>query len=111
MDSALIKRNIKKYLKERHGDVKPEWYLIIDLLVDNVVLYEQVMSSIEENGIYDKDTKLKNPLLSTAKDLQATIMKQIQHLGISPYAYSRIKQETEDDTVDFVEALTGGAEE
>ena len=40
------------------------------------------------------------------KDLQASIMKQVQHLGISPYSASKIKQEVEDDNEDFIEALT-----
>jgi hypothetical protein len=42
------------------------------------------------------------------KDLQATIHKQIQHLGLSPYAISKIKMSSEDDTDDFINDLTNG---
>ena len=40
------------------------------------------------------------------KDLQATIIKQIQHLGLSPYAISKIKTDSPDDTDDFIDTLT-----
>ena len=39
------------------------------------------------------------------KDLQATILKQIQHLGLSPYSSAKINDKTEDDTDDFLENL------
>jgi len=35
-------------------------------------------------------------------------MKQIQHLGLSPYAISKIKDDKEDDTDSFIESLTNG---
>jgi hypothetical protein len=33
-------------------------------------------------------------------------MKQIQHLGLSPYAVSKIKDAMDDDTDDYIESLT-----
>lgn len=97
--------NVKEFLESRYGNVNEEWMAIIELLKDNLILYEMCKKSIEENGIYDKKTGKKNPLLSTMKDLQATIIKQIQHLGLSPYAVSRIKQEENDDTDSFINSL------
>ena len=98
--------SINNYLTEKYGEVKPEWATIMYLLGDNLDLYKECRESIRKNGIYDINTAKKNPLLSTCKDLQATIMKQIQHLGLSPYAASKIKESVEDDTEDFIEALT-----
>lgn len=105
-ETKKIIDSINNYLIEKYGEVKPEWHTIIYLLGDNLDLYKECRDSIRQNGIYDITTAKKNPLLSTCKDLQATIMKQIQHLGLSPYAVSKIKDSVEDDSEDFVESLT-----
>ena len=97
--------DVEKHLINKYGSVNAEWKAIINLLADNLDLYSQCKSSIKENGIYDVNTQKKNPLLATMKDLQATILKQIQHLGLSPYAISKIKQDESDDTDDFIENL------
>lgn len=98
--------NIRDYLTSKYGTIQPEWELTLYLLQDNIELYQKCQVSINTNGIYDVTTGKKNPLLATIKDVQATIIKQIQHLGLTPYASSKIKQELEDDSEDFVEALT-----
>lgn len=64
------------------------------------------MATINEVGIWNYERGVKNPLLSTAKDLQASIFKQVQHLGNSPYALAKIKVNAEDDTDDFLSDLT-----
>lgn len=69
-------------------------------------LYQKIKEQIETDGIYDKRTGRKHPLLSTLKDLQATMMKQVQHLGLSPYASSKIKQAEEDDS-ELLNAIMG----
>lgn len=100
--------NVEAYLSKKYGEVPPEWDAILMLLADNLELYNECKSSVKENGIFNNNTGRKNPLLTTMKDLQATIIKQIQHLGLSPYAVSKIKDDKEDDTEDFIEALTNG---
>ena len=101
-------QSVENYLQERYGQVNDEWKAIIYLLHDNLLLYEECKQSIKDNGLYDKQSGRKNPLIATLKDLQATIMKQIQHLGISPYAASKIKQDENDDTDDFINNLING---
>ena len=96
----------EEYLKQQYGEVKPEWRIILNLLGDNLDLYKECRESIRKNGIFDPNSYKKNPLISSCKDLQATIIKQIQHLGLSPYAVSRIKMDKEDDSTDFIESLT-----
>lgn len=107
MNAKTVKRNVREHLMAQYGKVQDDWEVVIELLGDNITLYDKVMKSIDENGIYDVNKGLKNPLLSTAKDLQATILKEVQHLGISPYALSKIRKESEDDSDDFLEALVG----
>jgi len=103
--------DVRKYLTEKYGEVYPQWEAIIFLLQDNLDLYFQCRQSIKDNGIFDSDTYKKNPLLSTAKDIQATIIKQIQHLGLSPYSVSKINIGEEDDTDDYIDALLKGKED
>lgn len=98
--------SVEEYLKNKYGEVKSEWGSILFLLAENLDLYIECKKSVKQNGIYDIATGKKNPLLTTMKDLQATIMKQVQHLGISPYSASKIKQEIEDDNEDYIESLT-----
>lgn len=100
--------DIKAYLKTKYKEIPKEWNTILSLLEDNIILYDECKESIRKNGIYDPSTGRKNPLLATLKDLQATMLKEIQHLGLSPYAASKIKDANEDDTDEFLEALTNG---
>lgn len=97
---------IEQYLTKRYGKISPEWEGVIILLADNLDLYKECQSSIRRNGIYDASTGKKNPLLATCKDLQATIMKQIQHLGLSPYATAKISDKEEDDS-DLLKNIMG----
>lgn len=100
-------KKVEEYLTERYGGVSAEWGVMITLLADNLDLYKDCKESVKQNGLYDTTTGKKNPLLSTIKDIQATIIKQIQHLGLSPYAASKIKKaEVEEDDEDFIEGLT-----
>lgn len=101
---------VKEYLTDTYGSVKPEWEAIIEMLAYNLDLLKECKKSIKDNGIYDRTTGKKNPLLTTVKDLQATIIKQVQHLGLSPYAVGKIKNEAEDDTEDYIDSLTNGDE-
>lgn len=97
---------VEQYLINKYGEVNPSWEATLSLLADNLDLYGECKKSVKVNGIYDTSTGKKNPLLATMKDLQATIIKQIQHLGLSPYAESKIKTIAEDDTDDFIDVLT-----
>lgn len=99
-------QSVESFLINKYGSISEEWSAILFLLADNLDLYEDCKKSVKENGLYDSNTGKKNPLLCTMKDLQATIHKQIQHLGLSPYAISKIKVESEDNTDDFIEDLT-----
>lgn len=101
----FIKKSLD-YLSKRYGEVKPEWEFMLYMYADNLELYDKIKATIENDGIYDKNTGRKHPLLSTQKDLQATMMKQVQHLGLSPYAASKIKQAEEDDS-ELLTAIMG----
>lgn len=96
---------ITEYLRNKHGDVKDEWKVLLSLFADNLELYADCKDAVKRYGIYDPNSGRKNPLLATMKDTQATLLKQVQHLGLSPYAVSKIKQDDTDDTEDFLSNL------
>ena len=98
INAKSTQKNIDEYLIQRWGTVKEEWKLTIKMLLDNIDLYNRCIDEIETNGLYDAATMRKNPLLSTVKDLQATMTKQIQKLGLTPYDACKIKETEEDDS-------------
>lgn len=102
----LYIESVREYLINRYGSLKPEWECIIMLLKDYIIRYIQVRESINDNGIYDINTGRKNPLLTTEKDIIASILKLSQKLGVSPWDLSKIKDEKEDDADSFIESLT-----
>lgn len=107
-DVQKFMHSTEKYLANKYGSVEDEWNTTLMLMADNLELYYQCKDSIKANGIFDKATYKKNPLLSTCKDLQATLIKEIQHLGLTPYASSKIgslNQEGQDS--DLLKNLMG----
>ena len=98
---------VKDFLISEYGVVKGEWQITLMALEDALNRYAEVKESIANNGIYNEATGLKNPLLSTEKDLLSTILKLTQKLGISPWDASKIKNTPDDDTDDFLNNLVG----
>lgn len=107
MNTEDLMNSVRDYLADTYGSVKPEWEIMLMILRDTIEQYKDVSEKIKEIGIYNYERGLKNPLLSTQKDLAASIYKIVQHLGISPYSSAKIKVVADDDTDDFIGALTG----
>lgn len=100
-------KSIRSALLHEFGEVRPEWELTLDILANDIETYREVNDLLKSTGYYDKDTGRKNPLFGVLKDIHTGIMKSVQHLGLSPYAISKIRKESsEDDTTDFIESLT-----
>lgn len=107
MEENRYIKAIKAYLVNKYGKVNDEWELSISLLADNIKLYEDCKNIVAEVGIYNYEKGKRNPLLATMKETQGVILKQIQHLGISPYAASKIRSMgDEEDVEDFIDKLT-----
>lgn len=99
---------VRDYLTTEYGEVKKEWEITLVMLEDNLYLYEEIKQSIKDNGIYSAVRAAKNPLLSTLKDTQATILKISQKLGVSPYDKYKVRKEEVEDTDEFIDNLMGG---
>lgn len=103
-------KEIKESLKERYGEIKPEWNLLLGILEDSMKRLYQVKKEIDTNGLFMGNNR--NPLLTTEKELVAQILKISQKIGVmSPYEKASLtKMEKcvgeDDDTDDFVENLT-----
>nr|DAK88621.1 MAG TPA: terminase small subunit [Caudoviricetes sp.] len=108
--AALILKHSE--VDEETGEVElnPEFEILLDMLVDNLDLLSECRKSIKKVGIYDVQTKKRNPLLTVQKETQATIIKLLSLLAIPPYYASKIKsaKENGDDISadEFIKALT-----
>lgn len=98
-------KDIEKYLISKHGSVNDEWRSVIDMYADNLILLDKVNKVIEEVGIFDYEKRKKNPLLSTKKETEITLIKLGDKLGLSPAAQAKIKLTESDNTEDFIAGL------
>lgn len=95
---------VREYLNGKYGAINSEWEITIGQLMDLLARYKQVRNKINEVGIFDTVNYKKNPLLSTEKDLLATISKYIQALGLTPYWQTKLGlMEQQDDYDPFKE--------
>ena len=91
---------VKKYLKEKYGKVAPEWEQPLEILADNLELYQQCKESIKKDGLLlvaKNGAFTKNSLIKVMFDAQIQITKIIQEFGLSPKSASKINLVDEDD--------------
>ena len=91
---------VKKYLKEKYGKVSPEWEQPLEILADNLELYQQCKESIKKDGLLlvaKNGAFTKNSLIKVMFDAQIQITKIIQEFGLSPKSASKINLVDEDD--------------
>ena len=107
----MAKFNVKRYMKEvreyltqKYGEIPLAFESSLFMLQENLEDYILYKEQIAKTYIIDADGK-KNPLISSVKDLEACIMKLWQHLGLTVYSQSKIKNTEEDTTNDFIEDL------
>lgn len=113
MKKKEIKNHIdscKESIIKRYGEIPSQYFITINLLEDTLIRYSQVKEAIDKFGICDSQTGVKNQLLSSEKDLLATIFKLTQKLGLSPYDSAKIKVAEEDDS-NLLSALMGNDNE
>lgn len=98
---------VREHLTKEYKQINPEWEITLGILEDQLILYKRLKDTINEQGLMNGAGTSKNPLLSTQKDCVATILKLSQKLGISPWDYSKIHNDGEEDTESFIDSLTG----
>lgn len=92
--------NVRKYLKEKYGKVSPEWEQPLEILADNLELYQQCKESIKNDGLLlvaKNGAYTKNSLIKVMFDAQIQITKIIQEFGLTPKSASKINLVEEDD--------------
>lgn len=97
--------DIKKSLKERYGKVRPAWIPMIDMLEDNLYIYQEIRERIHDNGVAAPDAKHTNADIKALGQVAATIFKISTKLGVSsPYDQRRIgdNDEKEEDYLDSI---------
>lgn len=97
---------IEQYLIKRFGEVRPEWYILIKQLVTNIELHDACVKQLKAQGMINPTTGKRSELLLTITQLQSSILREIQHLGLSPYSDQKIKSVSGDDS-ELLNALIG----
>lgn len=98
---------ITNYLTENYGAINPAWSNLLEMYADNLDMLEKCQDAINQAGIYNFEKGVKNPLLSTIKDIKAQNLKILDAIGIGPWVQHRMKNAAVDDTDNFLDALTG----
>lgn len=97
-------KKVKAQLRATYGNIPEDWDLLIEMLEDELNLYNRMKNELDVTGILN-EKGFKNPLISSLKDSKALILKMVQQLGSSPWAKSKIKLAEEDDSENFIENL------
>ena len=97
---------IEQYLIKRFGEVRAEWYILIKQLITNIELHDACVKELKAQGMINPTTGKRNELLLTVCQLQSSILREIQHLGLSPYSDQKIKSVSGDDS-ELLNALIG----
>ena len=101
---------IEQYLIKRFGEVRAEWYILISQLITNIELHDECVRALKKQGMINPQTGKRNELLLTITQLQSSILREIQHLGLSPYSDQKIKSVSTDDS-ELLNALLGNNED
>ncbi len=91
---------VRKYLKEKYGKVNSEWEQILEILADNLELYQQCKASIKNDGLMlvaKNGAYTKNPLIKVQLDAQIQITKLLTEFGLTPKAAAKINLVSDDD--------------
>lgn len=92
--------SVRKYLKERYGKVNNEWEQILEILGDNLELYQQCKTSIKNDGLLlvaKNGAYTKNPLIKVQMDAQIQIQKLLDSFGLTPKAAAKINLVNDED--------------
>lgn len=102
-------KSIREELTSKHKTFKPSWEVTLLLFADTLTRYQQIRDEID-NGTIACDGErgmVKNPLLQVESMLINNLYRLTQKLGVSPWDNIKLGlNDTEDDTDDFIEALT-----
>ena len=103
---------VRKYLKQEHKKVKPEWEGTINILAYNMEMEARIKEQIANDGLMVKDrygNMNKHPLFPILNSFQVQIFKCVSELGLSPKAQKKIKEEPKeepkDDEPNFLQLL------
>lgn len=101
---------IRNFLTENYGKINPAWESLLEMYDSNLHLLMQCEEEVEKHGVVNYSEKtgalVKNPLISTIKDLKSQNIKILDAIGIGPWVQHRMRAAAVDDTDDFINSLT-----
>ena len=89
---------VRKYLKQEHKKVKPEWEGTINILAYNMEMETRIKEQIASDGLMVKDrygNSNKHPLFPILNSFQVQIFKCVSELGLSPKGTKKDKRRAE----------------
>lgn len=94
-------------LKERYGELKPEYEALLYQLNEQYTLLDDCNTELRRVGLYNAKTGRKNPLIATIKDCNNTILAILKQLTLTPYTTAKIKENTNDADAELLKRITG----
>lgn len=113
MKSDTIKRKIKQYIAETHGEIKPIWAQQINDLIELKTIIDHLINDISTDGVYCLDRykqKKINPSLEMLNKILPKYNSMLNDLNLTPKQFSKIKEVEKEDDDDFVNWLTSNNE-
>ena len=109
MKSDTIKRKIKQYIAETHGEIKPIWTQQINDLIELKTIIDDLKKDISTDGVFTLDRykqKKINPALEMLNKILPKYNSMLNDLNLTPKQFSKIKEVENEDADDFVNWLT-----
>lgn len=109
MKSDTIKRKIKQYIAETHGEIKPVWQQQINDLCDLKTIIDDLKKDISTDGVFCIDRykqKKINPSLEMLNKILPKYNSMLNDLNLTPKQFSKLKEIDNEDDDDFIEWLT-----
>lgn len=110
MKNDTIKKKIKDYIKETHGEIKPIWLQQINDLIELKAIIDQLINDISTDGVFTIDRykqKKINPSLEMYNKILPKYNSMLNDLNLTPKQYKKLKDvEDEENNDDFINWLT-----
>lgn len=109
MKSDTIKRKIKQYIAETHGEIKPVWQQQINDLCELKTIIDDLKNDISTDGVFTLDRykqKKINPSLEMLNKILPKYNSMLNDLNLTPKQFSKLKEIDNEDDDDFIEWLT-----
>lgn len=101
---------IEDYLTKQYGEVRSEWFVLLQMLASELEIFYAATQNIKETGILVSTSYSKfgaNPAVAMKNNAIIQITKILQELLITPKAISKLQVTEEDEKTKILQNLLG----